>query len=256
MSIDILILAILQGVAEFLPISSSGHIVVGQELLGVEKERLTVNVVLHFGTLLAILAFYRKRIWRLLTEDRRVIGLIVVGTIPATAAYFILKQQFESALENPLVAGFMFPLTGVMLLWAARRDSGELTCKELGYGGAALIGVFQAFAILPGISRSGSTIVAGLGSGLRRDEAAAFSFLLAIPAIGGGAVIKLAKLFSDGYGGSDNNITDLALGATVSCAVGLISLWWLVRWLQQGRLYLFAFWVIPLGVAVIAWQLL
>jgi len=253
MPTEVLILAILQGVAEFLPISSSGHIVVGQELLHMETERLTVNVVLHFGTLLAILAFYRRRIWRLLTADRRVIGLVIVGTIPATAAYFVLRQQFDSALENPLVAGFMFPLTGIMLLWTARRQSGELTCRELGYGNAALIGVFQAFAILPGISRSGSTIVAGLGSGLRRDEAAAFSFLLAIPAIGGGAVIKLAKLLGDGYGG--DRISDLALGATVSCAVGLISLWWLVRWLQQGRLHLFAFWVIPLGIAVIAWQL-
>jgi len=252
MSFEILILAIVQGVAEFLPISSSGHVVVGQELLDME-ERLTVNVVLHFGTLMAILAFYWRRIWRLLTEDRRVIGLVVVGTIPATAAYLLLKQQFENALENPLVAGFMFPLTGIMLLWTARREAGQLSCKELGYGNAVFIGVFQAFAMLPGISRSGSTIVAGLGSGLRRDEAAAFSFLLAIPAIGGAALIKLAKLFADGSGG--NHVADLALGAMVSCVVGLISLWWLVRWLQQGRLYLFAFWVIPLGVAVIAWQL-
>jgi undecaprenyl-diphosphatase len=251
----ILLLAIVQGIGEFLPISSSGHVVVGMALFdGVvaEKDKLTVNIVLHLGTLLAILVFYWRRIWRLLGQDRRVIGLLVVGSLPIAVAGLVIKARLEDALKDPLVAGLMFPMTGLMLLWTARHEPGETSCRELGYGRALLIGVAQAFAILPGISRSGSTIVAGLACGLRRDEAATFSFLLAIPAIGGAGLLETIAVLRDGPGTA--NWGALALGAAVSFVVGLASLWWLVRWLQQGWLHYFAFWVIPLGLAVIAWQ--
>ena len=141
-----------------------------------------------------------------------------------------------------------------MLLWTARRETGQTACRELRYDQALLIGVFQAFAILPGISRSGATIVAGLGCGLRRDEAAAFSFLLAIPAIGGAGLLQTVDLIRQPA--ESTPLAALALGALASFAVGLLSLWWLVRWIRQGRLYYFAGWVIPLGLAVVAWQLL
>jgi undecaprenyl-diphosphatase len=255
--LEILILAVVQGVTEFLPISSSGHLVIGSGLFGLpldDQEKLTVNVLLHAGTLLAILVFYRQRIWQLLHQDRRVIGLLLVGSLPAAVAGLILKHQFAGLMTNPLTAGCMLPITGLMLLWTARRKTGETTCGELGYGRSLVIGVFQAFAILPGISRSGATIVAGLGVGMRRDEAATFSFLLAIPAIGGAALLDLKGLLDKPP--QEVPAAALAVGALVSFVVGLVSLWWLVRWLQQGRLYLFAWWVIPVGLAVIAWQLL
>lgn len=248
----ILILAVLQGIAEFLPISSSGHVVVGAELFGIE-EKLTVNIALHAGTLLAILVFYWRRILRLFGEDRRVIILLVVGTVPAAIFGFIAKHHFADVLKDPLVAGFMFPLTGLILLWAAAQETGETTCRQLRYGQALMIGCFQAFAILPGISRSGATIAAGLGSGMRRDEAATFSFLLAIPAVGGATALMMKDLVSEPVGSTP--LGALALGAGVSFAVGLLSLWWLVRWLKQGRLHYFAWYVIPLGAAVIAWLL-
>jgi undecaprenyl-diphosphatase len=262
--LEILVLAVVQGIGEFLPISSSGHVVVGLEVfdrLGhVVSDRLSVNIMLHLGTLLAILLFYRQRIWRLLGEDRRVIGLLLVGSLPAGVVGVAIKTtQFgaqieKTVLENALVAGLMFPITGLMLLWSARRDTGQVTCRELGYSRALLVGALQAFAILPGISRSGATIVAGLGCGLRRDEAATFSFLLAIPAIGGAGLIETVKLLREST--ESTPPAALAVGAAVSFAIGLTSLWWLVRWLRQGRLYLFAWWVIPLGVAVVVWQLL
>jgi len=264
--LEILVLAVVQGIGEFLPISSSGHVVVGLALFAQsgysipEKERLTVNIMLHMGTLLAILVFYRQRIWRLLGEDRRVIGLLLVGSLPAGVVGIAIKTtQFggaieETVLDNPLVAGLMFPITGLMLLWSARRDTGQTTCRELGYGRALLVGGLQAFAILPGISRSGATIVAGLGCGLRRDEAATFSFLLAIPAVSGAGLLETVKLLR--HSAESTPPAALALGALLSFAVGLVSLWCLVRWLRQGRLHLFAWWVIPLGVAVTAWQLL
>jgi undecaprenyl-diphosphatase len=261
--LEILILAVVQGVSEFLPISSSGHVVVGEALFDefrllaqpmTDQQKLSLNIVLHVGTLLAILVFYRQRIRQLLRQDRRVLLLLLVGSLPAAVAGLGLKRQFEHVLTDPLLAGFMFPVTGLMLLWTARRETGQTTCRKLGYGGALLIGLFQAFAILPGISRSGATIVAGLGCGLRRDEAAAFSFLLAIPAIGGAGLLETVKLLKEGSASTPPSA--LAVGALVSFAVGLAALWWLVRWLRQGRLYHFAWWVIPLGLAVIAWQLL
>jgi len=260
--LQIVILAVIQGIAEFLPISSSGHVVVGQEIFdqfGTKMDdKLTVNIVLHVGTLLAILIFYWRRIWMLLGQDRRVIGLLAVGSLPAGLAFVGMKASpwgdaAESALEQALVAGFMFPVTGLLLLWAPRCHGGETTCRELSYGRALIIGAFQAFAILPGISRSGATIVAGLGCGLRREEAAAFSFLLAIPAIGGGGFWKTIQLVKEGP--ESTPLGALALGALLSLVVGLISLWWLVGWLKQGRFHYFAWWVIPLGVAVILWQL-
>ncbi len=252
--LEILVLAALQGITEFLPISSSGHLAIGGELfarLGCPiQERLTVHIILHGGTLAAILVFYWQQIWRLLGKDRRVIGLILVGSIPAAFVGLVLKKYFEATLVSPLLAGCMFPITGIMLLWAARRKPGETDYLEMGYGHALVIGVAQALAILPGISRSGSTIAVGLALGLRREQAATFSFLLVIPAISGAMLLEIL----------DNPIRVVAVGpllagAVVSFVVGLLALRWLIQWLKQGRLDLFAWWVIPLGVVVVAWQL-
>ncbi len=260
--IELLILAVVQGIGEFLPISSSGHVVVGLALF--EQfghpiaEKLTVNIVLHMGTLAAILVFYRRRIGSLFGQDRRMIGLLAVGSLPAALVGIVVKKTemggvVEGALESALVAGLMFPITGVMLLWAARHKPGESTCSQLSYAQALLIGLFQAFAILPGISRSGATIVSGIGTGLRRDEAATFSFLLAIPVIGGAGLLEALDLFAKTT--NSPPLGALAVGALVSFVVGLLSLGWLVRWLAEGRIHRFAWWVIPLGFVVIAWQL-
>ena len=255
--LEIVILAVVQGIGEFLPVSSSGHVVVVATIfdqLGQPMEqKLTVNIVLHLGTLLAILVFYWRRVCRLLGEDRRVIGLLAVGTLPAVVVGLALKLRFEETLEDPLLAGFMFPLTGLLLLAVAWSTPGQLTCRELSFGRALWIGLFQSVAILPGISRSGATIVAGLFSGLRRREAAAFSFLLAIPAIGGAGILEMISLF--GRPPSSGSLWTLTLGGGVSFVVGLAALWWLLRWLQQGRLHYFAWWVLVLGPIVIVWQL-
>jgi undecaprenyl-diphosphatase len=258
---EILLLAVIQGIAEFLPISSSGHVVVGAAIFDAVghpiAEKLTVNIALHVGTLLAIVVFYWRRVWRLLGRDRRVIGLLIVGTLPAVGVGVLLKLSplgptIEAALESPLLAGLMFPLTALMLIWAARRPEGELDYATLGYRAALVIGLFQALAVLPGISRSGATIVAGLGCRLRRDEAAAFSFLLAIPAIAGGGVLEMVDLLRHGPG--QTGLAVLLTGGLVSFAVGLVALWWLIGWLRRGRLQDFAWYLVPLGVLVVAWQ--
>ena len=248
-ALAIVILAVIQGVTEFLPVSSSGHLVVFEAIFEhfdiAINGKLTLNIVLHVGTLAAIVVYYWSSLFRLLKEDRKAIGLIVVGTIPAVVIGLSLKEFCEPVLESPIVAGICLPITGLVLLWSARHQEGDIKYVDMGYRRSVLIGLFQAAAILPGISRSGSTIVAGLGNGLRRDDAATYSFLLAVPAIAGAGLLETVKAFKAGP--PETPISLLILGGVVSFVVGYGSLAWLVRWVHKGVLHWFAWWVIPLG---------
>lgn len=254
---QILILAIVQGITEFLPISSSGHLVIAAGVLSPQNGQLPdvgdVNIVLHLGTLASILVFYAQRIRRLMGEDRRVVGLLVVGTLPAVIVGLPLKLFFDQVLESPLLAGCMLPVTGLILIIASRQPLAEETYQTMSYGRALLIGAAQALAILPGLSRSGTTIAAGMTLGLAPRSAATFSFLLAIPAIAGaGVLIEIVHLLKGAP--LTTPWEQLVAGAFISFGVGLGALWWLVRWLEKGRLQWFAWWCIPVGVAVIVWQ--
>ena len=252
-TLKIIVLSIVQGVAEFLPISSSGHLVVLNELFGTGQGSVELNVVLHLGTLLAILIFYWRRVWALLGKDWRVVPQLVVGTIPAAVVGLTIKRNFEELLTDPLLAGFMFPITGGMLLLLLWIKPGELEYQRLTYRQVVLIGLAQAFALLPGISRSGSTIVAGCLLGLKRQAAATFSFLLAIPVIAGAGLLEVKDMVETGQ--TTTPVGLLLFGALVAFIIGLGSLRWLVNWVEQGWLYLFAYWLIPLGVVVVVWQL-
>jgi undecaprenyl-diphosphatase len=258
----IIVLAILQGLTEFLPVSSDGHLVVASELLVAAgfpplPDVLEVNIVLHLGTLLSVLAFYFRQVCQLLGKDRRVIPLLIVGTLPAVVLGLPLWLFARDMLQSVLLAGLMLPVTGALVIWASRIPPGTLHYSEMGYGTALVIGLCQAPAVLPGLSRSGSTIAAGLAAGLERDSAATFSFLLAIPAISGAGVLELLKLSMQRPATERAMITPslLLLGAALSFLVGLLALWWLIHWIHRGRLAYFAYWSIPLGIVVTCWQL-
>ena len=249
---QIILLAAVQGLTEFLPISSSGHLVIVEHLLGMETDLTALNVMLHAGTLGSILVFYRKSVVNSLTKDQDVIWLLAIGTLPAVVCGLAIKLFFDEVLESPLIAGLMLPITGMMLLWMVGRD-GQMEYAKLTRKQALVIGMFQAFALLPGVSRSGSTIVAGLLVGLKRPAAATFSFLLAIPAISLATGYETLKLVRDWDPKVRYDL--LVFGALVAFAVGLAALWLVVRMLNQGRLYWFAFWCIPLGIGIVSWQL-
>ncbi len=250
--LQIIILAVVQGIAEFLPISSSGHLVVLSELLDQRGASAELNIVLHFGTLLAILVFYRQRIRDLLTRDRKVIPLLILGTIPAAAVGLWIKANHEWILQDPLVAGFMLVVTGFLLMSLSVIPPGKKDYTELGVAGVIFIGCAQAFALLPGISRSGATIVAGNLVGLKRQSAATFSFLLAIPAIGGASLLEAREIMEHG---AQTPPMFLLIGALIAFAVGLLALNWLVKWIEHGRLHYFAYWLLPAGFSIIIWQL-
>ncbi len=253
--LKMIFLSIIQGISEFLPISSSGHLVITESLLDIQADQTDVNIVLHAGTLLSILIFYRRTIIRLLSQDFKVIPLLIVGTIPVVILGLTAKKYAEHYLESPLLAGCMLPVTGLLLLLIPRIPQQEQSYTNLSYKQALFIGFAQAIAILPGISRSGSTIVAGLLTGMSRQSAATFSFLLAIPAIAGATILETAEILSNPQQ-INTPLSLLAMGAILAAIIGLLSLWLLVRWLEKGKLHYFAYWCIPLGILITIMQLI
>jgi len=248
--IDLLILAIVQGIAEFLPISSSGHLVIVGDLLGELSESPTLEIILHAGTLGSILVVFWRKIFRLLTEDQRVMGLLVVGTIPAATVGIGMKLMMPELLRSPTLAAGMLMVTGLMLIVLGRLRDRKGSYQEVSWIGALIVGTFQAFAILPGISRSGSTILGGRLMGLKSEDSITFSFLLAIPAILGATVLTLRDLWEASQAGQSISHTpfELLLGAMISFAVGIIALKWLIGWSRADRLHWFAAWCLPAGI--------
>jgi undecaprenyl-diphosphatase len=220
------------------------------------KELLEVEIMLHAGTLLAVIIMFWRQLVRLLTVDRRVIGLLAVGTAPVLASGLAMENYLKDVLTSPLAAGIGLIISGLLLIWASRHCQGDRDYPQLTYKDALLIGLFQAASPLPGVSRSGTSIAAGLALAKLQPRAAAdFSFLLSVPAIGAAVSYEMLKLIKKG-GASDVTWDLLAVGAGVSLVVGLASLEFLLRWIRRGRLIDFAWWVIPLGIGVVAWQLL
>ncbi len=255
------ILGIVQGIGEFLPISSSGHLVIAGELLetatGQKTDsgaKLLMNVTLHAGTLLSILIVYQREIFKLRLQPR-VCLLLIVASIPAAAAGFALKDFFERVFETPLVAGVALFGTAGLLVTGQRLEKNVADYEQLTVKQSLLIGLFQAFALIPGISRSGSTISGGLICGMKRDSAAAFSFLMAIPVIGGAALLELKDVVTGEAAVSQDFIAAMLAGGVTSFVVGLVALRWLISLISRGRLHWFAYYCAAVGTATIVWQL-
>lgn len=245
-----ILLGILQGIAEFLPISSSGHLVLAESLLHLPGDNLAFNVVLHVGTLLSILVVYRGELRMLLTQPR-VIGAIILATLPIVAVGLLLHDELERAFASPLAAGVALCVTA-SLLWTTRWiDRGRVELLDITWKQALVVGLFQAVAPVPGISRSGVTIFAGLLSGLSRQTAATFSFLIAIPAILGAATLETWSLIKEGTL-SQIPWAIYAVGAAVAFAVGVLALKGLLKVIVARKLHAFAWYCLAVGLLVIA----
>lgn len=251
----VLILAVVQGIAEFLPISSSGHLVILGSMLGELEESATLEIILHAGTLGSILVVYWRKILDLITQDRRVIGLLVIGTLPAVVVGLTIKEMFPWLIRSPLLAGMMLIVTGFLLVALGKLAKRQGEYLRMGWLGAFVVGCFQAVAILPGISRSGSTIFGGRLMGLKNEDSVTFSFLLAIPAICGATVLAMKDLLDGSAATSSLSIGVLLAGATCAFVVGIFALRWLIRWSQEDRLHWFAYWCIPVGLLIVVTHL-
>jgi undecaprenyl-diphosphatase len=246
---ETILLGIVQGIAEFLPISSSGHLVILESLLGGELESLELNVALHFGTLMSILVVYRKDLIPILQQPR-LMTAIIVATLPVVVTGLGFKQVFEWAASAPLYAGFGLLVTTALLFLTPKIDSGTRDLHEIRLRDALVIGLFQAIAPWPGISRSGSTIVGALLMGVRREAAANFSFYIAIPALLGASVLVLKDLF-DGAERSTPFPAMLA-GTVIAFLVGIVALRVLLKIVAARRLVWFGWYTLTVAILTIA----
>jgi len=236
-----LLLGLVQGLTEFVPISSSAHLIIVPALMHMPPPPLAFDVLLHLGTLLAVVGFFWRDLvglavdgWRGENRARQAILFLFVGTLPAAVFGFLGRDLFERLFQSPAATAWQLALTGVLLFLADRSRQADRRVADLGAARAVIVGAGQALAIVPGISRSGATIAFGLWCGLSRAEAARFSFLLSIPAILGAGFVEARSLPAGGPG------PVYWLGFLAALVSGAASIGLLLRYLRRGRLWPFA----------------
>jgi undecaprenyl-diphosphatase len=248
-----ILLGAVQGLTEFLPVSSSGHLVIFQHILGVQESPLTFDVMLHMGTLLAVfVAFWDDIIGILKKPFTRLTYLIVVGCIPAAIAGYLVAPFIEKAFESLLVVGLGLIFTGFALRFSEKWSREKIGLKDIpntSYKDVLFIGLLQALAIVPGISRSGSTIAAGLFAGMERELAARFSFLLSIPVIMGAGIFELSDVSSSAW---SQNFVPYTIGTLVAALFGYLAIKIVMRLVRHGRLSVFSYycWAVALVTLV------
>jgi len=244
--LDSILWGLIQGLTEFLPISSSGHLVLVPALLGREGPDLATSAMLHLGTLVAVLAYYRTDVAGMLRFDRpgrRLLTLLVIGTIPAVVLGLAFESRLEELTESPKVVAIFLIITGVILLATLLLKPGRRTVDDVNPKDAGLIGLAQAAALIPGISRSGVTISSGLARGFESTEAARFAFLLGIPAIAGAGLLSMAELITEGTG-----ITfSIVVGTVVAAVAGYAAIALLIRLLARVGLAPFGIYCLFIG---------
>jgi undecaprenyl-diphosphatase len=250
--VEAIVWGIIQGLTEFFPISSSGHLVLVPALLakaGVEIEipDLATSAVLHLGTLLAVVGYYRRDLWRLVRfrsdeEARLVLWLLVIGSLPA-AAGLVVERWVEGIQQTPrLVSGFLI-FTAAVLFLSTRITLGEKRLEQARPIDALIVGFGQLLAVVPGVSRSGMTIVAGELRGLAPREAARYSFLLGVPAIAAAGLYESWRV-----GGLSGIEPELWVGLAAAAISGYAAIAFLLRWLARGRLLPFALYCLAAGI--------
>lgn len=254
------LLGALQGLTEFLPVSSSGHLALAELLFDVEGAGLTLNVMLHAGTFVATLAVLRRRVGAAVYDGARALAapsrfrdtpggrdalVVVLASLPTAAIGLALRSAVERYTHSPLVVGLGFALTALLLISTRWVHAGKHEVPT--WVGALLIGIAQGIAVLPGVSRSGSTIAAALWLGVRPDRAFELSMLMSLPAVLGAVLVESRHL---GAGGGP--VAPALIGALVAGAVGTVALVLLRRVVVRGHFSAFALWVVPVAVATLA----
>lgn len=247
---EALLLGLVQGLTEFFPVSSSGHLVLAETLLGVNPPGLGFEVLVHLATLAAVLVLYRGRLVSLAggalrgeADSIRYIGMLALASVPAAIAGLTLAGLVAHTFDLPVLAAVNLLVTGCVV-YAIRWLALRAERPDPGWVGAVAVGVMQAVALLPGISRSGMTVAAALGARARPDRAAEFSFLLSVPAILGASVLQLPDLTRSGL---EAGPMELAAAALAAFLAGLLAISLFVRWLRGGRFHLFAYYCWAVG---------
>jgi len=261
--LEAVLLGVIQGLTEFLPVSSSAHLILAKAFFGWDADRfgLSFDVACHLGTLLAVLVYFRHDLARMVAAAPRVLSraqdaparlawLIAVGTIPVVVVGLLLRN-LEDQLRTPAVVGITLALGGVLLLWAERVARRTRQAEDLGSGEAFALGCAQSAALVPGVSRSGATLTLALFLGLRRDTAARFSFLLGVPAIAAAAAHEGLKMAHEPLPPGTAEL--FMVGIAVSAVVGYLTIKYFLRYLASHSLSVFAWYRLALAAAVAVW---
>ena len=265
----VIILAIVQGITEFLPISSSAHLALAPWLLGWRDQGLVFDIALHLGTLLAVLLYYCRAWAQILAQgfglsfgddaqlkkNRLLLWYLAAGTIPVAILGALFEHKVETTLRNPLVIGTMLIAVGLLMLLAERVSARSKGLAEITFTDSLIIGAAQVIALVPGTSRSGITITAGLFRNIDRPSAAAFSFLLSTPAIGGAAAKAAYDLIKHGGIPLDMRL-QFGLGVLISGLAGCAVIALFLRYLRQRSLHFFIYYRVIFGIIVIALAIL
>ena len=255
---DVVSLSFLQGLTEFLPISSSAHLALWPLFFDFADPGLAFSAALHLGTLLAVVWYFRRRLRQLAkalfvrggreSEDRRLAGLLIAATVPAAAAGFLWEDMVSTDLRSPRIIAALL-VAGSLFLYLGDRFSprGKDGPAALGLGAALVIGLFQALAVVPGLSRSGLTLAAGRICGLSRAAAAEFSFLLAVPIIAGAGLLEWPKVVASGFGPA------AAIGAATAFAVAYATIAVFMKFIREIPLVIFLWYGLFLFAAVVFW---
>lgn len=237
-----IILGIVQGLTEFLPVSSSGHLVLFEKLFGISEGNLAFNIVVHLGSLLAVIICYRKTLFDMVKKpfDKKTY-LLIAATIPTVVIFFLFRDFFEDSFSGAYL-GVCFLVTSVMLVFCSIFMRGG-SSQKIDYKTAIVMGLFQGFAIVPGVSRSGSTLTGGLCMGADRKEVADFSFLMSIPVILGSLVLEIV---SGGF--ADAQILPLVFGFVFSFLSGLLSIKFMLKLIKDKSLYPFAIYLVIVSI--------
>lgn len=262
--LKVIILGIVQGLTEFLPVSSSGHLVLAAEFLNFHEEGVAFEVFVHLGTLFSVLIVFRKKILLMIlapfqvwlkgnqdTDTREAanwIIYIIVGTIPAGVIGLLFKDQIEAIFSSVLLVIVMLAVTGTMMILSRYLRKSH---KELSTGRSFVIGIAQAFAILPGISRSGSTIVTGMALNIDRSKVAEFSFLLSLPAIIGATILKTKDLLESNIEATQLGL--LIIGAISAFISGYFAIIWLLDVVKKGKLEWFGIYCYVVVILTSVW---
>ena len=253
-----ILLGILQGFTEFLPVSSSGHLVIAQDLLGVKQQGILFEVMVHFGTLLSVLWVFGSDIVRIATrftrekQERHFAFMLLLGIIPTGLMGFFLRDLFMRFYESTLITGFALLLTGCILYAIPLIKPGAKNEQTIGAADALMVSVAQGLAIIPGLSRSGSTITAALWRGMDRETAVRFSFLITIPVILGATLLELSELKAVGFSGISGGII---FGTVAAFITGIFAIKLFVKLLRAGKFNFFAYYCWFAGAITIIFKL-
>lgn len=246
------LLGLIQGLCEFLPVSSSGHLVLMQNVFGIDEGTLFFDTMLHIGTLIAVVAVYYRELWSLIKKPfQKTVYMLLLSTAVTALMWFLLGDVFSDAFAGKFLC-FGFLLTALILFINEKFAHGSRTAAQMKLPDALAVGFLQGVAILPGVSRSGSTIAGARLFGLSKEDAAQYSFLLSIPVILGAAVLQLPDALKTGTGGISWGC--ILVGTAVAAASGYFAIRWMLRLIVKKSLKGFAVYVLVLGVLVLADQ--